>query len=413
MPNTSDRPAVSVVVPVYNAARWLPESLSDLLGQTLRDAEFIFVDDGSTDGSMALLEEAAARDGRVRVLRQGRRFAGAARNLGLDAARGKWFIALDADDRFKPRLLEAAVARGEQTGADIVVFDADRLVMPKAAIVPDPGLARCGLLPDAPFRPGEDTFEVFRVAATWNKLHRTDFVRAHGLRYQETYECNDIRFSFLALAHADRVAALPRVLLHYRTGLADNVQSNKEEHPFDVLAAYSSLREMLLAGGLWPEFGRIFTTRAAMSLFGGRMAGFKTLETARLFADRLRNSALAELGLAGAGEADLVGPDVPALAAKLGDFRSLPFEDYLWRDFRAAVASRDSFRYKAYGAKRRLEVAKAAGARGEKVLAKALRKLEAAKSRARSVRQSPAFRLGMALTWPLRAVLSVLRGKKI
>ena len=99
-------PIVSIVTPVYNAARWLPQMVASVRAQTWTDWEHLLVDDGSTDESPAILEAAAAADERVRLLRT-RRNEGpsSARNLALDAARGRFIAFLDADDLWLPEKL--------------------------------------------------------------------------------------------------------------------------------------------------------------------------------------------------------------------------------------------------------------------------------------------------------------------
>ena len=103
-------PLVSIVTPVYNAARWLPETVAAVRAQTLTDWEQILVDDGSTDGSLATVEALAAEDPRFRSLRSsGRLGPSAARNLALDAARGRFIAFLDADDLWHPEKLARSV----------------------------------------------------------------------------------------------------------------------------------------------------------------------------------------------------------------------------------------------------------------------------------------------------------------
>jgi glycosyltransferase involved in cell wall biosynthesis len=103
-------PVVSIVTPVYNAARWLPETLATVRAQTFTDWEQVLVDDGSTDGSREIIEAAAAEDPRFRVLQSaGRQGPSAARNLALDAARGRFIAFLDADDLWLPEKLALAV----------------------------------------------------------------------------------------------------------------------------------------------------------------------------------------------------------------------------------------------------------------------------------------------------------------
>lgn len=93
-------PGLSVVVPVYNVSSYVEECLNSILEQTYGDFEVIFVNDGSPDGSLQILENAARRDSRVRVISQFNCGAGAARNRGIEAARGKRLIFIDPDDRF-------------------------------------------------------------------------------------------------------------------------------------------------------------------------------------------------------------------------------------------------------------------------------------------------------------------------
>ena len=118
-------PAVSVIMPVYNAAEFLNESLGSLFAQTFEDFEIICVDDGSSDASLSILREYAEKRDRFTVLQQDHAYAGAARNLGLSRARGKYLLFLDADDRFLPKMLETAFGEAEKTNADICVFGAE------------------------------------------------------------------------------------------------------------------------------------------------------------------------------------------------------------------------------------------------------------------------------------------------
>lgn len=93
-------PAVSVIVPVFNMARWLRPALDSALAQSLREIEILCIDDGSTDDSPHILAEYAKRDPRVRVITQENRGVGPARNAGILAARGEFVAFLDPDDLF-------------------------------------------------------------------------------------------------------------------------------------------------------------------------------------------------------------------------------------------------------------------------------------------------------------------------
>jgi glycosyltransferase involved in cell wall biosynthesis len=96
-------PSFSVVVPVYNRAYLLDRALSSVLEQSLQDFEIVVVDDGSHDNPQAVVD--AIGDSRIRFVRQDNRGGGAARNTGIDLARGRYIAFLDSDDRFLPHHL--------------------------------------------------------------------------------------------------------------------------------------------------------------------------------------------------------------------------------------------------------------------------------------------------------------------
>ena len=99
-------PFFSIIIPVYNVAPYLRECLDSVRAQTFADWEALCVDDGSTDGSGAILDEYATRDRRFRVIHQPNGGVSAARNAALDVTRGEWVCFLDADDKVESHWLE-------------------------------------------------------------------------------------------------------------------------------------------------------------------------------------------------------------------------------------------------------------------------------------------------------------------
>lgn len=91
---------VSVIIPVYNAEKYLRECLESVISQTLTDIEIICINDGSTDSSMEILQEYALKDKRFQILEQGNKGAGAARNLGINSATGEFVAFMDSDDKY-------------------------------------------------------------------------------------------------------------------------------------------------------------------------------------------------------------------------------------------------------------------------------------------------------------------------
>ena len=117
-----NNPKISVILPVYNVEQYLRNCLDSVVNQTFRDIEIICVDDGSTDGSGAILDEYAAKDNRIVVIHQANAGVAAARNTGLKSAQGEYLAFLDSDDAYNPQLCELAYNRACQSGADIVKF---------------------------------------------------------------------------------------------------------------------------------------------------------------------------------------------------------------------------------------------------------------------------------------------------
>ena len=114
---------VSVIIPVYNASRYLPDCLASVRAQTYCDFECICVDDGSTDGSAQILDECAAQDKRFQVIHKPNGGEGGARNAGLAAAKGEWITWLDADDLYAPTRLEEAMRIAALERPDMIRTD--------------------------------------------------------------------------------------------------------------------------------------------------------------------------------------------------------------------------------------------------------------------------------------------------
>jgi glycosyltransferase involved in cell wall biosynthesis len=117
-------PLVSIITPVYNAAPWLLEMLASVRAQTLTDWEQILVDDGSSDSSVAIAEAAAQQDPRFRLIRTPRNMGpSSARNLAIEAARGRFIAFLDADDLWLPEKLARSVAWITSRGYSFIYHD--------------------------------------------------------------------------------------------------------------------------------------------------------------------------------------------------------------------------------------------------------------------------------------------------
>jgi CDP-glycerol glycerophosphotransferase len=125
-------PVLSVIVPVYNVAEYLPECLDSLLNQTLKRLEVVVVDDGSTDFSPKIIADYAKRDRRIKVITQANAGLGAARNVGIAASTGQFITFLDSDDTIPLAAYAHMVATLKRTGSDFAVGAIRRIRLGKS-----------------------------------------------------------------------------------------------------------------------------------------------------------------------------------------------------------------------------------------------------------------------------------------
>lgn len=262
------QPAVSVIIPVYNAERYLRQCLDSVREQTLTDIEIICVDDGSSDASPEILEEYAQKDGRFVILTQENAGAGAARNQGLDAARGRHLSFLDADDFFEPDMLELAVKKAESDRADFVVFQSDQYFTDEDRFKEVEWTLRVQEIPPyTPFNHRVMTDNVFKVFVgwAWDKLYSRQFVLEHNLRFQEQRTSNDFLFVFSAVAIAERISVVKKVLAHQRRDARESLSKTRENSWFCFYNALAALRDRLKDEGLYAELERDFINYAVHS----------------------------------------------------------------------------------------------------------------------------------------------------
>ncbi len=157
-PTGGNAPIVSVVMPTYNRADRMGPTIDSLRRQTLTDFECIIVDDGSRDADDLERMIAGLDDDRFRVIRTPNRGASAARNTGIDAARGQYVALLDSDDQFLPEKLERSLAAIRAHGGDCLVF---------TQIAMDRGVGTNWIKPPRGPMPGERIDEYIFCARGW------------------------------------------------------------------------------------------------------------------------------------------------------------------------------------------------------------------------------------------------------
>lgn len=254
-------PKVSVIIPVYNTELYLRECLDSVIHQTLREIEIICVDDGSTDRSLEILREYEARDGRFRVLTQPNVNAGAARNRGLDLARGEYLSFLDADDFFEPKMLERAYATARNCGAEILVYRCNNYITEEDRYTERQNSIEAANIPEIQPFPGTavkgNLFFTF-VGWAWDKLISRQYVQENGLRFQEQRTTNDLYFTYFALAKAQRITTIDDLFAHHRIQLPTSLEATRDKSWDCFYKALIALRDGLIREKLFDHYERDF-----------------------------------------------------------------------------------------------------------------------------------------------------------
>ena len=222
---------ISVIVPVYNAEKWLRDALASLQSQTYTDFEVILVDDGSNDGSAAICKEYCEDDPRFRLISQSNAGVSAARNAGINHAIGDWIAFMDADDMMPADALDTMMTAALKSGAGIVAGGYTRGIphhMPKGKgknlTVPSDTAILMGL------------YQKRILNNPWGMLFKADIFKGDAsLRFRKCrYE--DLDLFYQAFERTDKVCILARIVYYYRDtpGSFINTWSNARLDVLDV-----------------------------------------------------------------------------------------------------------------------------------------------------------------------------------
>lgn len=253
--NKNNTTKLSVIMPIYNKAAYVGESLTGILLQSLCDIELICIDDGSTDGSAEIIADFAGKDSRVRLIRQSNHGAGVARNVGIKAAKGEYIAFLDADDFYPTnnilaRLYAAAKANNADIcGGSFCEVDGDKLVSSFTGNMAGNTFAQEGWID---FHDYQFDYAYYRF------IYRREFLLSNQLFFPDYRRYQDPPFMLRAFAAAGKFYAIPDVTYCYRInycpvdwtvekvyGLLCGIEDNltfSAQHKFDKVHVLNYLR---------------------------------------------------------------------------------------------------------------------------------------------------------------------------
>ena len=260
-------PKVSVVIPVYNVAPYLREGLDSIVNQTLKEIEIICVNDGSTDNSLDILNEYAAKDNRFKIISQENAGSGPARNRGIEIATGEYLSVLDADDFFEDNMLEYLYYTVQKEQSDVAVcafYVYDNQTKEDIKIfypaIPDEIISPCEAK-----ELGKHLF-TFMGGNPWTKLWKTDIIKQNKVLFADYPYADDSLFSWDGLSCCKKISFTNIPFIHYRM-FTETQQTFCNSKKWEcILKTITTLYDNLIKRGIYEKYKRAYLLRTKTSM---------------------------------------------------------------------------------------------------------------------------------------------------
>lgn len=275
---TQNTPKISVIIPVYNVEKYLRQCLDSIVNQTLQEIEIICINDGSSDSSQEILEEYAAKDKRITVLKQQNSGQGAARNHGMKIATAPYMYFVDSDDWIDLHCLEKLYTKMSETDADICtlgVYAYDETLKQFVNLY----YLSMGCYKNRPaeiccWRDIKST--IFRRWGPPFKIYKTKFLRQNNILFPQGVQFEDVMFHLRCMILAQKITFCDENLAYYRRNRPQSIMDNgkTDNIVFDVFCflrdSYDFLQQQNVYNDLRQEYARFVLDQLAFHL--SRMA---------------------------------------------------------------------------------------------------------------------------------------------
>lgn len=249
---------VSVIIPVYNAEKYLVECLDSIVHQTLSDIEIICVNDGSADNSLSILEFYSQKDSRIKIINQKNSGPGVARNTGINSAKGEYIFFVDSDDTIFPETLEKMYNKASLLDLDICVCRSYEYNIETKTQ---------SLIPLGTKLPLKEVFSSLDVNESifllfggwpWDKLYRTALIKDNNIAFPNLKNSEDTYFVYIALILSNRISILKDFLIMHKMNISTSVSKTRESDFDAFIKSMDLLRQDLLKFNKWNLFKKGF-----------------------------------------------------------------------------------------------------------------------------------------------------------
>lgn len=246
---------ISVVIPVYNCEKFISECAKSFLKQTYSNFELIFVNDGSTDNTLKILE--SYNEPRIKIYTTERKNAGAARNFGLKQANGKYIIFFDGDDWADKKFLEKMHKKITRNSSDMVICASCEYNQQKKTFMRHRKSHTLELLDDEN-RAGSlielNLPWIFHLVEPWNKMYCRNFLTQNNITFQEIQNSNDLVFFIKTLTSARKIAFVKDELVFARKRIPDSITTKANKNWKCYFESYKTADEIM---NNYPQFNKV------------------------------------------------------------------------------------------------------------------------------------------------------------
>lgn len=243
---------ISVIVPVYNVEKYLSQCLDSVINQTYKQLEILCINDGSTDGSLKILEQYAAKDKRIRIISKENEGLSTTRNLGIRQATGKYILFLDSDDWLDLTCFENLFNSIEANKSDLCIYGLTRFdESSNSCIIPDNyfNLSCYKNVLDKPTCTYLDIqTSVFRRWESVVKLYRRGFLLDNNILFTEKVLFEDIFFHIQSILSAKSICFCDKNLYYYRVNRPNSIMDASKANIkcLDIFKAFEDIKAFLL-----------------------------------------------------------------------------------------------------------------------------------------------------------------------
>ena len=234
-------PKISVIIPIFNVEKYINQCLNSLIKQTLNDIEFICIDDCSTDDSFKIIKEYEKKDNRVKVVQMQRNSGqGAARNRGLELAKGEYIGFVDPDDWIEPDMYEKMYNQAKNLESDIVICEYKKYDENTKMYSESKFVHKCNGCNKVEYfnlpvneninRSIIDNILLVAPCYSWNRIYLAKFILSNNITFSDSKYYEDVMFILRSHLESDKISYMNHEFYNYRIHDSSSLRKNKSDN---------------------------------------------------------------------------------------------------------------------------------------------------------------------------------------